>query len=115
MARESAEMKGLMLRMPESLRQRLEQEAKQHGRSMNAEILFLWEESLSGAALHRLLEKLSADQLTTLSRFGGAIQEHLIRADERQKGAWEDVLRRLDEVLDILKPDDRGGGSFAGA
>jgi len=39
MVRQSAKLRPVMTRIPEGLRRRLEKEAKQNGRSMNAEII----------------------------------------------------------------------------
>ena len=49
MVRKSQELRPVMTRLPEGLRRRLEREAKQNGRSMNAEIIHRLEQTFRQA------------------------------------------------------------------
>jgi phosphoenolpyruvate carboxylase len=49
MVRKSQELRPVMTRLPEGLRRRLEREAEENGRSMNAEIIYRLQQSFRHA------------------------------------------------------------------
>jgi hypothetical protein len=62
MARKAQQLTGVMVRLPEKLRRAMEQAASENGRSMNSEIIYRLEESVSGKRdeiLRKLLLKLA--------------------------------------------------------
>jgi hypothetical protein len=105
MARKSTETRGLMLRLPEGLRRRLEREAEQDGRSMNAEIVYRLEASASGAMSLQALVEMLRQQTDLWQRFGMFLQESVIRDDERQRVFWEDVKNKLEKILNAIEPE----------
>jgi Arc-like DNA binding dprotein len=65
MARKPTELRPLMVRIPESLRRRLEKEAAKQDRSMNAEIIHRLDQSFSLPAL----AKATANATAVLEKF----------------------------------------------
>jgi hypothetical protein len=91
-----------MVRLPEALRRDLEQWATLHGRSLNAEIIYLLEQSLADAKVRRggRLEPSLSDRLDkiekTLSSFTG-----LMKAQQK---VAQDALAVLKRTAD--EPED---------
>ena len=73
MARKPTELRPLMIRIPEALRGKLEKQAAQNDRSMNAEIIYRLEQSLTLPNVVKATATLTAmvEKLNVVS-FGGA-------------------------------------------
>jgi len=107
MARKRTELRPVMVRLPETLRRRVERDAKRNGRSMNTEIIHRLEQSFAEADLRGTVESLRVGQAET----GKALQDmqrNLATAlfDMRQSGFKEpDAVRGANEMK--RDPDSR--------
>jgi Arc-like DNA binding domain len=71
MARKRTELRPVMVRLPETLRRRVERDAERNGRSMNTEIIHRLEQSFAEVDLRDTVESLRVGQAET----GKALQE----------------------------------------
>ena len=104
MARKAQELTGVMVRLPEKLRRRLERTASTRGRSMNTEIIHRLEQSFAReAALLRTVPPL-VDALTESVR---ALERIAAGVDQR---ALEQGILRIDEQgnLHVNRPAEKG-------
>ena len=114
MARKPDDLHPTMVRFPEAMRRELEKSAALHGRSLNAEIVYLLNQSLYEAKGRRAgqLDPALADRLerveNVLRHYGGLIKAQQRVAQDalaRQKAA-EDALAALRSSAN--KPKDDG-------
>jgi hypothetical protein len=105
MAREDPQMK---IRLPEPLKERIEEAARESGRSMNAEIAWRLEESFNGKAGQaaereaKSMSRLLDEQLRTrLQDVRGRIADH-----EFSRMSLEFELDRLEKHIATLKEGD---------
>jgi plasmid stability protein len=86
MARKPTELRPIMTRLPEDLRQRLEREAEDVGRSMNAEIIHRLEQSFEKSDRQKMIEETATatatyvvSQLTAKDPKSGKMKTYLVK------------------------------------
>jgi hypothetical protein len=109
MVRKSQELRPVMTRIPEGLRRRLEREAEQNRRSMNAEIVARLEASFQREDQEEMIRR--ATQEAVKSSAGAAVELTLSKLHilpQQPPGKW---LRSEDLLRSLPRPPSRRTGS----
>jgi predicted DNA-binding protein len=93
------ELRPIMVRLPEQLRQRLSELAKNDGRSMNAEIIHRLEQAIEGPPTTERLGTIE----NTLRRFAGLLDAQRKVMEEQSK--WATVPRDLSGQIRGVRED----------